>query len=209
MMPCVSDRHSVSSADRRSSVQAAARNNAEWCDAVCRAHGLPGDFGAAAWTNPRRTPPYYPDAVTLTASASGEDVLDRIDTSSRGCSVKDSFARIDLAPLGFRVLLQAEWIYRPADERVPRPQHVRWTQVLDGTALLSWEAAWRGNQEVPDLFRPQLLADDSVAFLCGYSRGSIVAGLVAKRSASVVGISNLFSSDGDVEAAWAGGLGGR
>lgn len=43
----------------------AALNNAEWCDAMCRAHGLPGVFTPRAWTNPARTPLFYPDAVTL------------------------------------------------------------------------------------------------------------------------------------------------
>jgi hypothetical protein len=38
-----------------------------------------------------RTPPYYPDAVTLLPDVSIEQVLSGIDTSE-GCSVKDSFA---------------------------------------------------------------------------------------------------------------------
>ena len=42
----------------------AARNNAEWCDAVCRAHGNPGEFHDDIWLNrnagaaTRRAPPH-------------------------------------------------------------------------------------------------------------------------------------------------------
>ena len=42
-----------------------ARNNALWCDAVCRAHGLPGEFLAGLWLNRRPVPRFYANAVTL------------------------------------------------------------------------------------------------------------------------------------------------
>ena len=32
---------------------------------VCRSHGIPNTFGKSAWCSARRTPQYYPDAVTL------------------------------------------------------------------------------------------------------------------------------------------------
>jgi hypothetical protein len=60
----------ITSADRDELLRAAAHNNAEWCDGVCRAHGLPSQFHTDAWVNPHRTPPLYPDAVTLTADTS-------------------------------------------------------------------------------------------------------------------------------------------
>ncbi len=50
-------------------VRAAAHNNAELCDLVGRGHGVVGEFGADAWTCSRRTPPRYPDAVTLDPGA--------------------------------------------------------------------------------------------------------------------------------------------
>jgi hypothetical protein len=92
----------------------AARNNAAWCDAVVRSHGLGGRFDDDAWTCPQRTPPYYPDAVTLVAEVDVTALLARIDTESPGCSVKDSFAAIDLSAAGFEVLFDAEWIASPA-----------------------------------------------------------------------------------------------
>jgi hypothetical protein len=87
----------------------AALNNAEWCDAVCRSHGLPTRFAGDVWVCLRRSPMFYPDAVTLAPAVAPADVLRDIDTSA-GCSVKDSFATLDLAPHGFEVLFEAEWI---------------------------------------------------------------------------------------------------
>ncbi|MEZ0071362.1 hypothetical protein [Planotetraspora sp. GP83] len=107
-----------------SGVLAAARNNAEWCDAMCRAHGMPGGFTESLF-NPRKAPPYYPDAVTLTPDATVAEVLrllDRraVDGEPGGASVKDSFARLDLSAAGFRVLFEAQWILHLPSRRRSR-----------------------------------------------------------------------------------------
>ncbi|MGE7387361.1 hypothetical protein ACQKM2_17955, partial [Streptomyces sp. NPDC004126] len=94
---------------------AAARNNAEWCAAVSRS----GHFRDALWCSPHRTPPLYPDAVTLTPGATAAEVLAGVNTAAPGCSVKDSFAALDLAPAGFEVLFGAQWIHRPAGPGAP------------------------------------------------------------------------------------------
>lgn len=193
--------------DRDQYVRAAARNNAEWCNAVCRSHGIPGEFGERAWTSARHTPQFYPDAVTLTATASALDVLAQIDTAAPGCSVKDSFARLDLAAAGFDVLLDAWWIHRPAERPIPSPpRHVRWTPVRDPGALLAWETAWCGGDVPTGLFLPELLINKTVVVLAGHIGAQIAAGAVANRSVSVIGISNLFASDGHLDGAWAGSL---
>ncbi|MGW7074897.1 hypothetical protein [Streptomyces sp. NPDC054866] len=181
---------------------AAARNNAEWCDAVCRAHGLAGEFGAGAWSSARRTPPLYPDAVSLTPEVSAADLVARVDTASPGCSVKDSFACLDLEPLGFEVLFEAQWIHREAG--TPAPAHLGWEPLRNAESLPAWETAWNDGEESTGLFRPGLLSDDTT-FLAAYAEGRIVAGAVASRGASVVGVSNLFTS-ADEESAWAGCL---
>lgn len=87
----------------------AAANNAEWCDLVCRTYGAQTRFDEDAWTSRTRTPPGYPDAVTLVPHPSAPDLLARIDTSA-GCSIKDSFASMDMTTYGFRVLFDAQWI---------------------------------------------------------------------------------------------------
>lgn len=100
----------------------AARNNAEWCDAVCRARGSTGRFSAPLWLNLHPTPPYYPNAVTLqpdAVEAQMEAVAALRQALPTGFAVKDSFAALDLAPQGFAPLFQATWIRR-APGRVPK-----------------------------------------------------------------------------------------
>ena len=99
-------------------VTAAARNNADWCDAYCRSQGVGGQFAADCWSSPRRTPPRYPDAVTLAPGVVVDVVLGRIDTGP-GCSVKDSFDDLDLDSVGFARLFRAAWI---ACTDAPEPQ---------------------------------------------------------------------------------------
>ncbi|MFG2722456.1 hypothetical protein ACGFW5_29810 [Streptomyces sp. NPDC048416] len=180
----------------------AARNNAAWCAALCRAHGISGEWGPHAWTSPRRTPLLYPDAVTLTPQASARDVLGRIDLAAPGASVKDSFAALDLTGDGFDVLFDARWIHRPAPEAVTES----WQLVRGAAELTAWERAWsRGGSE--GLFPPGLLAAPGHTFLVDRDdEGRVRAGAVASRSGEVVGISNLHAPDGDLDAAWAGCL---
>ncbi|MEU4727413.1 hypothetical protein [Streptomyces sp. NPDC023588] len=189
----------------------AALNNAAWCDAVCSAHGLSPHYdGRRLWLSAHRTPPLYPDAVTLDASVAAPRVLRGIDTDSPGCSVKDSFATLDLTGDGFEVLFDAQWIHRPAGTPVPRAASggLEWTRVATAGELEAWEAAWDGEGST-GLFRPALLTED-IAFLAGRRDGRIVAGAVANRASGVVGVSNLFAraeaSAADTDAAWAGVL---
>ncbi|MER7461342.1 hypothetical protein [Streptomyces sp. NPDC097981] len=188
--------------DTEELLRAAALNNAEWCAAVSGG----GSFAAGAWTSARRTPPYYPDGVTLTRDAPAEALLAGMDTASPGCSVKDSFAALDLAPAGFEVLFGAEWIHRPAEAPAPAASALAWSRVADAGELAAWEAAWDG-EESTGLFHPALLTPE-IAFFAGRSAdGRIVAGAAANRAGGVVGLSNVFTADGTSDdEAWAGAL---
>ncbi|MET8752748.1 hypothetical protein ABZW32_22020 [Streptomyces sp. NPDC004667] len=190
---------------------AAARNNAEWVAAVCR----DGAFSGSVWSSARRTPALYPDAVSLTPRASAAEVVAGMDTGSPGCSVKDSFASLDLAPAGFEVLFEACWIHRAPGPAGPVAPGTEWSGVRTAAELEAWEAAWDGGAGT-GLFHADLLARDLV-FLAGRSGGRIVAGAVASAGGGVVGVSNLFTVDGEgcdpavraaaVDAAWAAVLG--
>jgi hypothetical protein len=185
----------------------AARNNAEWCDIMCRAHGLAGRFDADSWVAPRRTPPYYPDAVTLAPSASAERVLDRIDTRAPGCSVKDSFATLDLSAFGFEVVHEATWIHRePRSSTPPVDPTTGWRAIDTPDRLRAWARAWDAGGAGGDLFRPALLRDPTVTFIGGYDGRAIVAGAVLNRTEDVIGISNVFTTRGDLDGAWRGCL---
>ncbi|WP_306965781.1 hypothetical protein [Streptomyces afghaniensis] len=192
-------------------VRAAARNNAEWCAAMCRAHGVAGGFGDEAWAAAGRAPVYYPDAVTLEPGADPDALVTRVDTGSPGASVKDSFADLDLTGAGFRVLFEARWIHRPAGAagpaRTPGPSDLAWDVVRDLDALRAWALAWDGGAGNAGLFRDGLLAGPETFVIAGRSRaGRVVAGAVATRSAHVIGVSNVFGWDGGPDAAWPGVL---
>src|SRR4051794_34465573 len=81
---------------------------------MSRSHGLVSAFETQAWAAPARTPPFYPDAVTLVPEAAVAALVHRIDITSAGASVKDSFADLDLTDANFQVLFEAQWIHRPA-----------------------------------------------------------------------------------------------
>src|SRR5215467_16009505 len=154
----------------------AARNNADWCDLVCRTHGIETRYGPRVWVSLRRSPPFYPDAVTLGDRLDVGDVLEGTDTSG-GCSVKDSFAAVDLAPAGFRLLFEAEWIYR-APVRQPAQDGLTWSVVRTPDELRIWAAAHGGG----DVLRPALLEDPTVAILVARDDGTVVGGVAGNRS---------------------------
>jgi hypothetical protein len=78
-------------------LHAAVLNNARWCDAVCRSHGYPGEFTGRLWTSVGHALPFYPNAITLSPDVTAAEATASQDRS-RPFAVKDSFARLDLAP---------------------------------------------------------------------------------------------------------------
>ncbi|MGK5682589.1 hypothetical protein [Actinoplanes sp. URMC 104] len=171
-------------------VRAAVRNNADWCAAVCRAHGIGFTFGPRAWRGAGPTPPFYPEAITLTPGATAADVLPA--AVAAGYSVKDSFAALDLFPYGFTSLFDAQWIHRPAAP-AEGPEAER---VTTAAQLRRWRAAW-GDEH--DIFRPALLDDPSVCLMAVAG-----GGFALNRTGTVAGLSNVFAADpGDLPAVWA------
>src|SRR5262249_41634942 len=93
----------------------AARNNALWSDAVCRAHDRPGEFHDTMWLTRLGAPSFYPDAVTLSGVESAPVQIETIaalvgSARDREWAVKDSFRSLELNSLGFEPLFDAEWI---------------------------------------------------------------------------------------------------
>ena len=180
----------------------AARNNAEWCDAVCRAHHNPGEFHDDIWLNRNAVPRFYPNAGTLVVPSPRQLALIDELIAARlpsGWAVKDSFSMLNLESRGFRILFDAEWIYLP----VSRVKDIgstrasaRWEIVRTDLALAEWESAWSraaGDTGKDRIFQPSLLENKDVAVVAGLLDGIIVAGAIANRSDGVVGWSNFFA----------------
>ena len=189
-----------------------ASNNVDWYEAIFRSHGLTGAITDGVWISRDSPPPYYSNAVTLAPSGQAAQIarLRDLDGVLRGrWSVKDSFAALDLSPLDFVPLFDAEWIWRDAsDAAAPDAGGIAWRPVTTTDQLERWEAAWRKNgspTETP-VFVPNLLADATVTLLGGYRGDAVVAGCAANRSADAVGFSNFFVEDGEGPFAVAGAI---
>src|SRR5579862_1844365 len=179
----------------------AARNNAELCDAVCRAHGNPGEFHDDIWLNRKPVPRFYPNAGTLAEPSSRQlDLIDELIAArlpSRW-AVKDSFSMLNLEPRGFWMLFDAEWIYLSGSrikDFVSARTSARWEIVRDDLALAEGESAWSrsAGSNKDRIFLTSLLENKDVAVHAGYRDGKIVAGAIANRSDGVVGWSNFFA----------------
>jgi hypothetical protein len=167
-------------------VRAAALNNAAWCDLVCTSHEVRTITSKQFWVALQRTPPQYPDAVSLTENLNPAGLLRMIQNSS-GASVKDSFADLDLTGSGYQVRFTADWIFREAGE--PGELPTGWSVVSTPGELTTWAAA----SGLSHLIRPDLLDNPDVRIL---GRGDS-AGAILNRSDSVVGVSNVFTTGAD------------
>lgn len=190
-------------------VERAARNNAAWCDAVCRAHGAGGEMHASAWFTRHPPPPFYPNLVTLSGARAAARQLAHLERllalpHLRDWAAKDSHAALDLAPLGMRVLFEASWIWRDASPVASLGPEWSTARVDDGAGLAAWELAWNGGAAPLGLFKAGLLADPNLRFLSVRRAGSHVGGAVASLASEVVGLSNLHAAAAaDADAVWA------
>jgi hypothetical protein len=183
-------------------LHAAVINNARWCDAVCRSHGYPGEFTGRLWISAGHALPFYPNAITLSPDVTAAEATAGQDPS-RPFAIKDSFARLDLAPEGLTPLFDAEWIaLRPAPGGQAAGGDLSWDAVTYPGELARWEAAWADGGDVTGLFRPALLDDPDCAILACRRDGALAGGVIAYATNGVTGISNVFKSGFADEPLW-------
>ena len=182
-------------------LHAAVINNARWCDAVCRSHGYPGEFGGRLWISAGHALPFYPNAITLSPDVTAAEATASQDPA-RPFAIKDSFARLDLTPRGLTPLFDATWITVPAPAGGDEPS---WDVVTNPGDLVRWEA-WAGGDEVVGLFQPALLDDADCAVLACRRDGTQVGGAIAYTAGGVTGISNVFKSGIADGPLWAGAV---
>lgn len=66
--------------------------------------------------------------------------------------------------------------------------------------LREWETSWGAVPGGSGFFRRALLQDETIMVLALYDCDRVVAGAVANRSATVVGLSNRFHTAGDPDS---------
>jgi hypothetical protein len=181
---------------RHTQVGFAALNNAQWCAAMCRAHGGRSHLSASLWHADQPMPAFYPSAVTLRSTAQAQaEILRKIATArlAAGSTVKDSYATLDLAAAGFAPLFDAAWLWRPLDAPAGDTGGLQWRRVADEATLARWQTAWSAEALTPPVFVPALLQQGEHFILAGWRGSQIVAGCVASHSKAVIGLSNWFA----------------
>jgi hypothetical protein len=134
--------------------------------------------------------------VTLAPDGAAEQraaIVELRQGLASGFAVKDSFAALDLVPVGFRRLFAGEWFR--LDAIGGGAGKAGWEKVEGAPGLAEWEAAWSacGSPAADRVFPPSLLADDRIAFFAVRQAGEIVAGCAANHSDGTVGFSNFFA----------------
>ncbi|MGI8484897.1 MAG: hypothetical protein ACR2OU_11625 [Thermomicrobiales bacterium] len=170
-------------------------NNAAWCAAVCATHGISSTMESGIWIAEGSPPRYYPDAITLNPEITAEQVA-AIIAGRNGGSIKDSVATLDLAPHGFELLFTANWI--AIDSPPPAAQGSTWDVISSAEGA----QRWRDAQGDADSIRDELIDDPNVALVMGCVGDGDLAGAIAYRSDSAVGISNVFNSGSNQVSAW-------
>lgn len=199
-----------------SKLELAVLNNTRWYEAMFAAHGLASQTDARVWRSLEAPPPFHSNFVVLSPTTTQADIAGyaaEIESSPRptGWSLKDSYARFELAALGYFMPFQAEWIWRDPAPAVATPSSARlsWVKLSTPSTLAQWEQAWSGDTRNeaeaarPRQFPVSLLGSPDHAFFAGLLDGQIVAGGIANRSPGVVGLSNVFSPPELLEETWA------
>ncbi|SDP59060.1 hypothetical protein SAMN05660199_04315 [Klenkia soli] len=161
--------------------------NVAWC---ARVSGGPGtEPHPGCWLAPPDPPPFFPDLVTLRPLVSATDVAAAL-RDRPVCSVKDSWADVDLTSSGFRMLLEATWIGRAAAGE-PAAAPTGWGTVTTPAELGAWSVA----AGLPESLPVALLDAPEVAVLARRRAGRLVAGATANRWRGAVGLTNVAGDD--------------
>ena len=167
-------------------------DNVEWCDLVCRSVDVSTGRTDRLWWCHDDAPPLYPDVITASADVP-YDALAALLDDRPACTVKDSFASLDLSGDGFVVLFDATWVVRAAG--VPELADPGWELMVEPDDLAAWEDGWRSGGGVSGGLSPALLHGAPVSFLAERSEGRIIGGAVAHHAGGVLGMSNVFRAD--------------
>ncbi|MFB9326542.1 hypothetical protein ACFFSY_11515 [Paenibacillus aurantiacus] len=171
-------------------IDMAVQNNIDWCATVCELYGVAHTAEGQLWGTVAPAPPFYPDLITATSGATTDDVKQWL-ASRNVNSLKDSYANLDMTPLGFKLLFEAQWITHnpPLSARHATADEPQWTIVASEHELAQWAAA----SEMPHLMKPALLQRQDVKVFMREADGEVF-GFIANVSEGAVGISNVFET---------------
>jgi hypothetical protein len=137
-----------------------------WYDDVFALHGIPTETRDGLWHALGTPPPLHSAAKTVRPGVREVDVLAAL-TPYDVCAVADSYGDLDLAGVGFTVLIDATWLlHEPLD---PAPMPDGWSRVTE-SAL----DAWVERHGTPGVFPPAVLSHPGFAVLARDEAGAVV-----------------------------------
>lgn len=170
-------------------------NNVVWCGIVCDTHGISQTSKENVWGLMSKAPAFYPDIVTSNKEVTEDEIIDFIG-SREIFSIKDSYANLDLSPIGFKILFEAEWIYHKPIYNFNFFQS-DWRVITTESDL----AKWTKIQGTGNVIKPILLKREDVRIFMLEKKDGI-SGFIANIGAGAVGITNIFSSEHTIEDLW-------
>lgn len=188
------------SADLDALLYQAVRNNASWCAAVWTTHGIAVRANDGFLSTAGAVPRLYPDVMTLQPRTDARLIASALADRPLA-SVKDSYADVDLAPFGFRVLFDAEWFtFEPGRGSGRRLDAADTTFDAD---FRRWVDGWLEVDGAPCPLLPSLVHDARTALILT-SDGEVDAagGAIGHAEAGVVGVSNAWGRDITGTFAW-------
>jgi len=172
-------------------------NNAAWIDMALTALGIGGEFTSVLWHNTNDMPPVFPNADILGGTeaqqlAAIEELVQA--RARRVVAVKDAWARLDLTPMGFEVLFEAQWLYRDPQLLPPSASDLQVERVTSAEGLRDFALACNGPDISVEVYSPALLNNPDVVWLVGKQNDNLVAGVTSVRAQGLNGINNLFGA---------------
>ena len=182
-------------------------NNNDLYDAVFSAQNMTFNRGRSICYSLEKTPPLYSNLVTVSQTWKPDETLKLIEGNFKNenwgkWSIKDSFAVLELEAFGFEKLFDANWLYLDVAKFTPVNNSLKliYKIVEDEKVLAEWLKAWDSDEHLGSkVFQPAMLDNPKIYFVAGDDGEKIVCGCLVNKTADVLGISNFFAPDSNIE----------
>lgn len=175
-------------------VEIAVQVSRRWYEDVFALHGLAARATPELWAAIDPPPRWHSAVKTLRPGVAVEAVLTAMSAHEHG-SVADSYGDIDLGSHGFTLLIDATWLYREPDSRRRDTLPPAWSVVASETLLRDWNR----QHDTEGVLLPTMLTHPRFTILASHDGKTLTAGAVLHDTGFAVGLSNMWSSNEDVD----------
>jgi len=188
-------------------VRFAIADNVAWCTLISselnNSPSVPR-FGGVLFR--RKVPAYFPNYISTDCDVAARNQCGLADELRSlglpaGFGIKDSYANLDLSDQGFRCAIEGQWIVsggeQRSDTRIPPDVSILWPKERHG--IEAWIQSSGITAIDVDRFLGSPRAVRSVALVALLKAERIQAGAIINASERVLGISNVFSLDPELD----------